>query len=114
MSRRTRCESPEPLTGRLGDGTAKAPRISRCAAKSRCAGEWGGWGRISEDGPGQQNPDRSEGPWGRAAEAARTEVLKRAAPPGAVRGFRRRQRRARRAEANRSTRWACAEGEGPV
>ena len=32
--------------------------------KSRCAGEWGGWGRLSEDGPGQHNPDPSEGPWG--------------------------------------------------
>ena len=32
--------------------------------QSRCAGEWGGWGRLSEDGPGQHNPDPSEGPWG--------------------------------------------------
>jgi hypothetical protein len=47
--------------------TAKAPRINRRAAKSWCACEWGGWGRLSEDGPGQYNPDRSEGPWGRAA-----------------------------------------------
>src|SRR5215469_18555686 len=38
------------------------------SAKSRCAGEWGGWGRISDDGPGQHNPDRSEGPWGRAVQ----------------------------------------------
>jgi hypothetical protein len=45
--------------------TAKAPRISRCAAKSRCACERGGWGRLSDDGPGQHNPIRSEGPWGR-------------------------------------------------
>src|SRR5271167_1627838 len=44
--------------------TAKAPRISRCAAKSRCARAWGGWGRLSDDGPGQNNPDSSEGPWG--------------------------------------------------
>src|SRR3954454_13828678 len=44
--------------------TAKASRISRPAVKSRCAGEWGGWGRLSHDGPGQQNPDPSEGPWG--------------------------------------------------
>ena len=29
-------------------GTARASRISRSAAKSRCACEWGGWGRISE------------------------------------------------------------------
>ena len=46
--------------------TARASGISRETVKSRCAREWGGWGRISEDGPGQQNPDRSEGPWGRA------------------------------------------------
>ena len=52
-----------------------ASRISRRAAKSRCAWEWGAWGQLSEDGPGQHNPDRSEDPWGRAAEAARTEVL---------------------------------------
>ena len=44
--------------------TAKASRRSRPAVKSRCAGEWGGWGRLSEDGPGQHNPDPSEGPWG--------------------------------------------------
>jgi hypothetical protein len=44
--------------------TAKASRISRCAVKSRCACEWGGWGRLSEDGPGHYNPDLSEGPWG--------------------------------------------------
>jgi hypothetical protein len=34
----------------------------------------GGWGRLSDDGPGQHNPDRSEGPWGRAVGSARTEV----------------------------------------
>src|SRR5215210_7953343 len=44
--------------------TAKASRISRHAVKSRCAREWGGWGRLSQDGPGQHNPDPSEGPWG--------------------------------------------------
>jgi hypothetical protein len=30
--------------------TAKASRISRRAVKSRCAHEWGGWGRLSDDG----------------------------------------------------------------
>ena len=45
--------------------TAKASRISRHAVKSRCACEWGGWGRLSDDGPGHYNPDPSEGPWGR-------------------------------------------------
>ena len=27
--------------------------ISRYAAKSQCACEWGGWGRLSDNGPGQ-------------------------------------------------------------
>src|SRR5712692_2416887 len=44
--------------------TAKASRISRHAVKSRCAREWDGWGRLSDDGPGHYNPDPSEGPWG--------------------------------------------------
>jgi len=77
-SQRTTCrhrmarESTEPLVGCLGVGdskyrhTAKATGISRSAAKSGCACEWGGWGRLSEDGSGQNNPDRNEGPWGRA------------------------------------------------
>jgi len=64
--------SPRPA------GTAKAPPISRDAAKWRCASEWGGWGRLSEDGPGQNNPDRSEGPWGRETRVSRMVVLHRA------------------------------------
>ena len=44
--------------------TAKASHISRHAAKSRCAHEWDGWGRLSDDGPGHYNPDPSEDPWG--------------------------------------------------
>jgi len=58
--------------------TAWASRINRCTAKSRCAGEWGGWGRLSVDGSGHYNPNRSEGPWGRATEVARMAVLDRA------------------------------------
>ena len=61
--------------------TAKTSRISRSAVKSGCACEWDGWGRISEDGPGQHNPARSEGPWGRAVDAARMAALVRATPP---------------------------------
>jgi hypothetical protein len=72
----------EPLGGRLGVmRTAQAFGISRPAVQSGSACEWGGWGRISEDGPGQKNPDRSEGRWGRAAEAVRTEVFQRARSP---------------------------------
>jgi len=44
--------------------TAKAPRISRLAVKSRCAHEGDGWGRISDDGSGHYNPNPSEDPWG--------------------------------------------------
>jgi hypothetical protein len=44
--------------------TAKASRISRRAVKSRCAREWDGWGRLSDDGSGHYNPNPSEGPWG--------------------------------------------------
>ena len=46
--------------------TAKTSHISHGVVKLRCAREWGGWGRISDDGPGHYNPDRSEGPWGMA------------------------------------------------
>jgi len=51
-------------------GTAKALRITGPAGKSRRAQEWGGWGRLSDDGEGHYNPHRSEGPWGKAALAA--------------------------------------------
>src|SRR5664280_1003711 len=81
--------------------TAKASGISRESVKSGCAREWGGWGRLSEDGPGQHNPDRSEGPWGRVAEATRTEVHQRSAFPDTERGVIRDKRGARRAMANR-------------
>src|SRR4029450_8766630 len=47
--------------------TAKATRQSRRAVKSRCAWEWGGWGRLSVDGPGQHNLTSSEDPWGRCS-----------------------------------------------
>ncbi len=81
--------------------TAKASRISRHAVKSRCAREWGGWGRLSDDGPGQNNPDPSEGPWGRwsipphGGAQSSPQARLRAVPPMRPRG-------ARRADANRS------------
>ena len=62
-----RNEQRKPGTARgspMRSRTAKASRISRLAVKSRCACEWGGWGRISDDGSGQNNLDPSEGPWG--------------------------------------------------
>jgi hypothetical protein len=51
-------------------GRGKATRISRRAVTSRGAGEWGGWGPISEEGAGHHNPSRSEGPWGSAGNRA--------------------------------------------
>jgi hypothetical protein len=79
MLRKSIDESSEPLVGRLGlckSGTAKISRINRAAAKSGYAGEWGGWGQLSEDGPGQHNPGRSEGPWGRADYRSRGGACK--------------------------------------
>ena len=67
--------------------TAKASRITGTAGKARRACEWGGWGRLSVDGPGQNNPDRSEGPWGRAVGAARMAASYRAGFLDSDRGF---------------------------
>src|SRR6266480_2969080 len=75
-------------------------RISRETVKSECACEWGGWGRVSVDGPGQNNPDRSEGLWGRAANATRTVASHRAGRSDSERRERRCQRETRRADAN--------------
>jgi hypothetical protein len=62
-------------------GTAKAPPISRSTAKWWRACEWDGWGRLSEDGPGHYNPDRSEGPWGRATRSLeRRRITETTAP----------------------------------
>src|SRR3954465_14572762 len=68
-SERTACQDGMVVKARNHARVASALPHSegiafRPAVKSRCAGEWGGWGRLSEDGPGQQNPDLSEGPWG--------------------------------------------------
>ena len=57
------------------EGVAYKPNT----VKSRRACEWGGWGRLSVDEPGQHNPDRSEGPWGHWSEVV---VIHRASDPG--------------------------------
>src|SRR5262249_33017748 len=62
-----RNEQRKPGTARgspMRSSTAKASRISRHAAKSRCACERDGWGRLSDDGPRQHNSNPSEDPWG--------------------------------------------------
>ena len=55
--------------------TAKTSRISRHAVKSRCACEWGGWGRLSDDGPGHYNLDPSEDPWGGGVNSSRWCII---------------------------------------
>src|ERR1019366_5323953 len=42
--------------------TAKASRISRFAVKSRCTREWGGWGRLSDEGPDSINRTGARAP----------------------------------------------------
>jgi hypothetical protein len=64
--------------------TAKASRISCCAVKSRCACEWGGWGRLSDEGPGQHNPDRSEDPWGRATWSPERRCTQASSAPALI------------------------------
>jgi len=88
--------------------TAKASRISRPAVKSRCACEWGGWGRLSDDGPGQHNPDPSEDPWGGGLPTLHGGVLARNRPDTErdIRGY---ERDARRTEANQYGASACRE-----
>jgi hypothetical protein len=88
--------------------TAKALRISRPAVKSQCAREWGGWGRLSDDGPGQHNPDPSEDPWGGGLPTLHGGASARNRPDTErdIRGY---ERGARRAEANPSGASACRE-----
>ena len=74
--------------------TAKASRISRYAVKSRCAREWDGWGRLSDDGSGHYNLDRSEDPWGMwkhfmAVRSRTHQARRRAVPTVRSRGVRR-------------------------
>ena len=86
-----------------GTCTAKASRINRSAAKSRCACNWDGWGRLSVEGPGQNNPDRSEDPWGRATVVAGMAALQRTTGP-TLSGDE--QVESEEREGGRQTRWA--------
>ena len=85
--------------------TAKASRISRHAVKSRCAREWGGWGRLSDDGPGHYNPDPSEGPWGRWSIPPHGGAVYRVDRSDSVRV----NVEARRAKTNRASGSVCRE-----
>ena len=88
--------------------TAKALRISRHAVKSQCAHGWGGWGRLSDDGP------RNSITWIRArapgAEDYPTSMAAhdRAADP-TQRGPIKPPRGARKADTNRTSDHECRE-----
>src|SRR3954465_7313994 len=91
-SERTACQDGMVVKARNHARVASALPHSegiafRPAVKSRCAGEWGGWGRLSEDGPGQHNPDLSEGPWGGGRPTLQGGASS-GRRPGAVRGNR--------------------------
>lgn len=88
--------------------TAKASRISHLAAKSRCACGWGGWGRLSDDGPGQHNPDPSEDPWGGGLPILFGGAFTSKRPDTArdIRGY---KRDARRTDANQYVASGCWE-----
>ena len=51
------------MDARIAVAALKAAIRNRAPAKG-CIhhSDWGGWGRLSEDGPGQHNPDPSEDP----------------------------------------------------
>ena len=102
MLRKIINESSEPVVGRLGMDNMHSEGISYKpqAAKSRCARNWGGWGQLSVEGPGQNNPDRSEDPWGRATIVARMAALKRTTAPTPSGGKQVWKRGARKRDAN--------------
>ena len=84
--------------------TAEASHISRSAMKLGCAREWGGWGRLSDDGR-DSKPDRSEGPWGRWVIPPRGGAVHRVNRSD----FGRINAEARRAKTNRMSVSVCRE-----
>src|SRR5262249_4784203 len=106
-----RNEQRKPGTARgspMRSSTAKASRISRHAAKSRCACERDGWGRLSDDGPRQHNSNPSEDPWGGGVITLQGGAQS-SARPDTVRGQPLSLRGARRADANWMTDSVCRE-----
>src|SRR5262249_45953383 len=78
--------------------TAEASHISGGGVKLRCAREWGGWGRLSDDGSGHHNRRRQYGWRGPAGERPAREG--RSGPLGSECCVSRRQRRPRSVHSN--------------
>jgi len=91
MSRRDGIESLEPVVVSLGRMNRHSRDVAYNLPGRENAARWrvGRMGSVKRGWLGEQKPGRSEDPWGRAVKAARTEVLKRAASLGTVRGLRR-------------------------
>lgn len=84
MDTKTRQRKPGTSVGSpRRSRTAKASPISQ-EVKWRCARRRGRWGRISEDGPGQYNPDPSEDPWGNARDRVKSGAIE---PKDRLRGW---------------------------
>jgi hypothetical protein len=80
MGTKTSQRKPGTSSGTLmRSRQAKSSHISP-QVKLRCAPRRGGWGRLSDNGPGQYNPDRSEGPWGRAGDRSKGGAIRTQGP----------------------------------
>jgi hypothetical protein len=88
--------------------TAKASRISRNDGEIAMCPRVGRMGLISGDGLGQNNPVRSESPWGGVETPLQGGAL-RSHRPDTERDYRLRLRGARRAEANQVSVDECRE-----
>lgn len=76
MDTKTRQRKPGSSAGTpMRSCQAKSSHIS-LRVKLREALRRDGWGRLSDDGPGQYNPDPSECPWGRAGDRSKGGATK--------------------------------------
>ena len=88
--------------------TAKASRISRRDGEITMCLRVGRMGPTSVDGPGQNNPDRSEGPWG-GVEPYSNGGTPRSLRPDTARDNRFGLRGVRTTDANRDSTGECRE-----
>ena len=87
---------PRLVMSQHSEGGAYNSQCGEVAARRRV----GRMGRLSDDGPGQHNPDRSEGPWGSAAGPRARRCRRRVRNLNSVRG---RNCTSRRHEGRRQT-----------
>jgi hypothetical protein len=86
MSRRTGSESVEPLEGPRRSVHSEGIWYKPQSGEIEMCLRVGRMGPIKRGWTGTEEPGSERGPWGRAAEAVRTEVFQRATSPGTERG----------------------------